>query len=70
VHDNSSLSYKRNLSNANDERQQKMKTTTRYQLDVAPSRSLALTHSLKLQKKKANTKSQKQKAKKMAHEEK
>jgi len=47
-----------------------MKTTTRYQLDVAPSRSLALTHSLKLQKKKANTKSQKQKAKKMAHEEK
>jgi len=70
VHDNSSLSYKRNLSNANDERQQKMKTTTRYQLDVAPSRSLALTHSLKLQNKKSEHKKPKTKSKKMAHEEK
>jgi len=35
VHDNSSLSYKRNLSNENDERATaKMKTTTRYQVDV------------------------------------
>jgi len=63
VHDNSSLSYKRNLSNANDERQQKMKTTTRYQLDVAPSRSLALTHSLKLQKKKRTQKAKNKKQK-------
>jgi len=47
-----------------------MKTTTRYQLDVAPSRSLALTHSLKLQNKKSEHKKPKTKSKKMAHEEK